>query len=94
MCTRDIIIDVEYGSKLALLQEVCDVKFEAWISLSSMMKLLHTIESNKDVDIAFDEYITHVIRIITIYVKSEEEYILKRRSKDREVEPSKGSGDY
>lgn len=61
-------------TKLPFGQEVCDVKLKMWISLSLTKKLLHTIKSNEDVEVTFDEYITDVICMITIYVEKEEEY--------------------
>lgn len=40
-------------------------------------KFLHTIKSNEDVEVIFDEYITGVTRMVTIYMEKEEKYILK-----------------
>lgn len=52
--------------KLALHQENCDMKLKILLSLTLMEKFLHTIESNEDLEITFDEYVTGVIRIVTI----------------------------
>lgn len=77
-------------TKLPPQCEVCNVKLKTWLSMSPT-KFLHTIESNKDVKITFDEYVTRVRHMILIYMKRTKKYILKKRSKDGEVERSKGS---
>lgn len=53
-------------TKLALHQENCDMKLKILLSLTLMEKFLHTIESNEDLEITFDEYVTGVILIVTI----------------------------
>lgn len=43
--------------KLALHREDCHVKFKTMLSMPPKEKSLHTIESSKDLEVAFDEYV-------------------------------------
>lgn len=67
------------------------MKLKTRLSLSLTEKLLHTIKSNDDVEVAFDKYITNVTHKTMIYVEREQKYIPKRRSEDGEAKPSRGS---
>lgn len=66
------------------------MKLKTRLSLSLTEKLLHTIKSNDDEEVAFDKYITNVTHKTMIYVESEQKYIPKR-SEDGEAKPSRGS---
>lgn len=72
--------------KLTLYQEDCNVKLNTLLSLSLTKNFLYTIESNKDLEFAFEEYMTSVTYMVTIYVGRVDKYILSWRNKDGEAE--------
>lgn len=65
------------------------MKFKMMLSMSPKEKSLHTIESSKDLEVAFDKYVIGMAHIITIYVEREDKYILKKRSEDGKAELEK-----
>lgn len=89
----DIMFDIVVYciNKAAPYQEVYDMKLKTRFSMSPTKKFNHTIESNYDGKVAFDEYVISVTHMIMIYVEREEKYILKMRSGDGEAKCSKGS---
>lgn len=69
--------------KLAFHREDCDVKLKTLFFMSLIEKFLHTIESNRDLEVTFDKYVTvwHTWSWfmwkwkISIYWRREDEYV-------------------
>lgn len=61
------------------------MKLKTLLSLSPTEKFLHTVESNKDLEVAFLKNMIGETHMVTIYMKREGKYIPKMRSKDGEA---------
>lgn len=52
------------------------MKLKMQLSLSPTEKYLHTIKSNKDMEVTFNKYIIGMTHVIMIYMEREKKYIL------------------
>lgn len=68
--------------KLPFHLENCDVKLKTQLSLFPTDKFLYNIKSNKDLKVAFDEYVAGMTHMVIFYVEMEDKYILKKRNED------------